>query len=312
MILSSFHNLYPNHPLFSPDFVNEMFKLFGAPDDKERQEQVSFFNAYIPIHPEQKELILGKVEALIQSHLQVRSKPFQVSVALRILLKLCRSTADQPRYMEITHRIVLRLLHDPFLDFLQAHVLDLLEYYTTDHPERDILVVCDALEKWPKACTPRESVLLAVLFEYVPRLKATNLERYLPQLFRILAKTCNSPSLQICQLSFSWFLSNEFDELMLSQTEMMLDILLPALTKCSVEHWESSYRERALLSLSIMEKFDPRSFQRVRDRPILAPSFAKQRSGWATVFRAVPGETDAKLAELEAMLSRAHSSNSTT
>jgi hypothetical protein len=86
---------------------------------------------------------------------------------------------------------------------------------------------------------------------------------YLPKILRILSDNCNSTSPRLAEVTFSFFVCPEFDDLMLKHSELVMDILVPGIVRAMKGNWESSIRDRAVLVLVIMEKFDPRAFKKI-------------------------------------------------
>jgi hypothetical protein len=278
-----------------------MIGLFGTPDSDERQELVHFFRGYIPKHQNQKEFIIAKLLILIRSHLQVVPKPFHVATALPVLLICFQLTGNTSGQKETIEKLILPLIHDLHLEILHVHVENFLEFYTADHTEYVVVVVREILKYWPKSSVSKICLFMIMLFEFVPRLTGPDLAMYLPRFLQIVATNCNSSSARIAEVSFSFFLTPEFDELMLSQSEMMLDALVPEVAKCAKESWESTMRERATLCLIIMEKFDRREFARVLQRPSRPKEFERQKAGWTDIISKCEDEIDVqkKLQEVE-------------
>jgi hypothetical protein len=306
LILYQFQCVYPSHPMFNGDFVSKLFALFGTPDADERQELVQFFRSYIPKHLHQQDLIIGKLLAIIRSHIQVSHKPFQMTVALPVLVAVFELSDPKPRFYEIIQKDVLPLLHDPFLEFLQAHIAHFLEYYTHCHPENVVVIVREILKNWPKTSVPKMCVLMILLFEYVPRLTGLKLTEHLPKFLRIVAESCNSSAVKVSEVAFSFFLTKEFDDLMLHHSEIMVDGLVPGVSQCQQEHWEPTIRERAGLCLAIMEKLDRRSFAIVIKKLTSTKNTGKHRAGWTEIIGLCDGMVDVsgKSQEIERLFPR--------
>jgi hypothetical protein len=140
-ILFRFQFVCPTHPMFNLDFIEKVIGLFGTPDAEERQEIVQFFRSYLPKHQSQRDFIISKVLFIIRSHIQMSPKPFHVATALPVLFLCFELSANAPGQKETIQRLVLPLIHDPYLDLLQVHVINFVDFYVNDHHEHVVIVV---------------------------------------------------------------------------------------------------------------------------------------------------------------------------
>jgi hypothetical protein len=107
--------------------------------------------------------------------------------------------------------------------------------------------------------------------------------------------------MKIADLSFSFFLTPDFADLMFDRTQVMLSILVPGVAKCMTESWEPSIRERAGLIMSMIERFDPTVAAKLIEKAQAPISFDKQRNGWTRIAIACDGQVDVsdKITEIE-------------
>jgi hypothetical protein len=282
LILYKLHITSPNHPTFNSPFLQKIFQLFSTPDADERQELVQFLKAYLPKHPAFRETIFEQLCVLIQRHVEGQENPFEIAIALPLLLAMCEVADPDARFLDAIETLVIPLLRDRYLDFFNLHVVNLLEYYVAERSDKYGVIVGEILRYWPRTKISKMCILTLILIDYLPKVSEQELVLYLPPFLRLIAENCNSSSPRLAEISYSIFLSFEFDSLMMEHTEMMLSVLVPAVSRSMVEHWDASIRERGVLCLAIMEKFDSEIFKKFskKSSPRLFPS---QHAAWSEI-----------------------------
>jgi hypothetical protein len=299
LILYKLHNTCPSHSLFNSDFLQKMFQLFSTPDPDERQELVQFFKTFLPKHPAFRDAIFSHLCCLIQRHVEGQENPFEVATALPILLAMCELAEPDARSLDAIESLVVPLLRDRYLDFFNLHVVNLLEHFVTERPEKYGLIVGEILKYWPRTKISKMCILTVILVDYLPKVSEQELLVFLPPFLRLIAENCNSSSPRLAEVSYSLFLTVEFDSLMVDHTEMMLSVLVPAVARSMLGHWEASIRERGVLCLAIMEKFDAAIFKKFSQNlgPRACPT---QNAAWAEMVKGYSDESaqEAQLAEI--------------
>jgi hypothetical protein len=277
---------WPEHPVFDLDFVASMLKLFSTPNVDERQELVQFFKNYIPKRPDHRDFIFNGLCRLVQRHVESQEAPFEVCGALPVMLSICESLEWEPSFADATERFVIPLLHDRYLDLFHLSVVNLLEYYLNERPDGHVTVVREILKFWPKTKVSKMVILTTMLVDYLPRLEEKELLIYLPPFLHLIAENLNSSSPRLAEVSYAVFLSLEFDHIIFDHPELVLAILIPAVQKSMVEHWESSIRERGVFCMAFMEKFGSKLFKQLSHKEECTDNEEKWRSNWEAVRNA--------------------------
>jgi hypothetical protein len=151
-------------------------------------------------------------------------------------------------------------------------------------PENYVVIVREILKFWPKTKVSKMLILTAILVDYVPKLGEDDLRTYLPTFLRLIAENVNSVCPRLAEVSYSVFLSMEFDDLMIQHTEVVLEILIPGVRKSMIEHWEGSIRERGVLCMALMEKLDSELFNRFSKKDELSETEDARRATWAQIL----------------------------
>jgi hypothetical protein len=255
-ILTKFHSTCPGHHMFNLDFLGKLFKLFSTPDPEERVSLTQFLKEYTEKHHAHREFILEHVCAMIKRHIEVLENPFEVGLALPIMMDIFERQGHKSASMPQIEPVLFPLLHDRYLDFFNVDIMNLLEHYAAEKPENNAVIVSEILKRWPKTQISKMCIFIAILIDYVPKLNHEEMERILPAFLRILADACSFSSPRLADIVFSFFLITDFTHFMAEYPKLMMQTLVPALRKCSVEQWDASIRERAVVFLGSMKRFD--------------------------------------------------------
>jgi hypothetical protein len=299
LILYRLQCLFPAHRLFNREFLLNMFNLLGTPDANERKEVIQFFKNYSPAHPHHYDLILSKLTSILRAHIETRDRPFDLLTSLSVMQNLFESTGELGARFERTIGFcVLPLLHDPFLDFFHFNLIDLLDLYVDERPDLVANVVKEIMTHWPQTNVTKMCILTLILIDYIPRLSDDDQRLYLPKVAKIWAENCTSPSPKLAEMTFSVFISSEFDDLMMNHCDIIMEAMIPGIVRAMKQHWEQSIRDRAVLVLVIMERLDPRVFKRVSGQAAMQmemPQPKPQLAKWESVFEILEDSPDLDL-----------------
>jgi hypothetical protein len=286
------------HEMFDKKFVIQLFDLFTTPDGTERQQLVLFFKRYLVLHPADQTFVFKKLCDLICIHVEAQDRPFEVLAALpivhSILEHLNRPAVSYGSTFEMTF---LPLLHDKYLEFFYVDLSNVLEIFTDHKPENVAKVVRHILMHWPRTRVAKMCILSLFLIDSIPRLAKDEQNILLPAVLRIIAQNCNSPSPKLAITSLAFFLTPEFDDLMISHSNLMIEVLAPGLLMAAQDNWEPTIRERAVLALAITEKFDARHFRTVSSEFVDEVDCQNKKSQWDNIINACGDEigVDARL-----------------
>jgi hypothetical protein len=277
--------------MFDVKFVTQLFDLFTTPDVAERQQLILFFKRYLVFHPADHMFVFKKLCALIRLHVETQNRPFEVLAALPIVHSILeylnmRAVSDEATF-EMTF---VPLLHDKYLEFFYIDLLNVLKIFTDRKPENVAKVVRQILSHWPRMRVAKMCILSVFLIDSIPRLSKDEQKVLLLPVIRIIAENCNSPSPKLAIASLAFFLAPEFDDLMISHSQLMIEALVPGLLMAAQDNWEPTIRERAVLALAIMEKFDTKHFRTVSSEFVDEVDYQNKKSQWEAVINACGDE----------------------
>jgi hypothetical protein len=277
--------------LFHQRFVTQLFDLFTTPDMTERQQLVLFFKRYLVFHPADHTFVFKKLCDMIRLHIETQDRPFEVLTALPIVHAILEhSNEPAVSYRSTFETTFLPLLRDKYLEFFYADLSNVLEIFTDRNPENVAKVVRQVLSHWPRTRVAKMCILSVFVIDWIPRLAKDDQKVLLLPMLRIIAENCNSPSPKLAVASLAFFLAPEFDDLMISHSKLMIEVLVPGLLMAAQDNWESTIRERAVLALAIVEKFDTKHFRAVSSQFADDVDCRSKKSQWEAVINACGDE----------------------
>lgn len=258
LMMFRIHCLAPHDPHFNEDFLNSLFEVCATADFNERRELIHFFKSFIVRHDDLRPFLMKKVLNLIHQHTVTMDRPFQVATVLPILIGLCENEEEdlETVYKNI-EKYVLPLIGDTFVFYFNLSLGAVLDFFTDERPDNAFLVVQSIAKHWPVANNTKLAVYTTMIIEYFPRMTIQAQDKLVRKVFSLLAIGCNAPSPKVAEASFQIFLAPDFDEIMWRNCDQILQIMVPAVTKCITSYWEPSIREIAGLCMAILTKFGP-------------------------------------------------------
>jgi hypothetical protein len=286
------------HAVFDRKFIAQLFDLFTTSDVGERQQLVVFFKRYLVFHPAGHTFVFKKLCDVIRLHIEMQDRPFEVLAALPIVHTILEhSNGPAVSYDATFETVFVPLLHDKYLEFFYVDLSNILEIFTDRKPENVAKVVREILSHWPRTRVAKMCILSVFLIDSIVRLAKDEQKVLLLPVLRIIAEDCNSPSPKLAIASLSFFLAPEFDDLMISHSKLMIEVLVPGLLMAAHDNWEPTIRERAVLALAIMEKFDTKHFRTVSSDFADEADCQSTKTRWEAVISACGDEaaTDARV-----------------
>jgi hypothetical protein len=279
--------IVPHHQAFDQDFLNQMYKLFGTADSNERREIGTFMTAYVMKHPEERDEILCRLSDMVLVHVETHDRPFHVLTALPIMLSIFETNGEcHPYFYATIEHSILPLIHDPFVFFFNIQLVNILEYYMEHSASHIAVVFEEVIQYWPHTSVSKMAMYTMILIDYFGKLNEEDQARFLPSVFSIFSRNCASPSPKIAEVTYSWFLSADFDQIVMRFREKIIEIMVPNMIHGMLDHWEETVRDRATLCMGILEKLDASLVKKYSVKAFAVSSQEhdwNKRNAWAAI-----------------------------
>jgi hypothetical protein len=182
-----------------------------------------------------------------------------VADILEILLEIFQfNKAKIELHSYIFREHLVLLISDAYLPLFIKRFTPLLNYFiSADHANG--AVVLDAIRKyWPRTRLSKQVQLLSIMTGTIPHVSQRDFASRIPKLIPLYADATCSPASKLAEAGLRLWHSLETQAIIIIYARQVFPLIVPALIRCSTEHWSLAIRQSASHALAVATKTDPK------------------------------------------------------